>query len=527
MSKHRLLCEGWLEEGADPFGTGNLFYPDTTFVTQGNKRCYITGAPTHTDGTLLESIGDISLVESINDLELVETPLPGGRVASLPKDAKWTVVGTFQLSDVQNANKRSYPRKLWERLIGDEKSYVQEAVKARGMVGMFEHPEDGRTVGPGGAMVVTELDLREKGEVYGEAELLDTPHGLILQEYTAKNVRWGVSSRGTGRVGDDGVVAEDFRLITWDAVMSPSTPGAYPRRKVETAPKVKESLETETDCREAEISEQIRQIDETDINDLDAVTWKVLFGKTQKVADAIAELSSDSAPSTPAVLDMQAWLTRQLQGLNEAAVTLVQEREEVLASELETSVSDANESLLGTITSLREQISDAMSEVTDSQNKLEEAESDIAGLRDERDALLEQLDAVEGREGSLTTRLELAESLLADAPDTSAVQNATRVAITESPELVEYTTFLEAQSSPEDTAALAEALLLSIHRSSGSEELLAEGTREPNNHPTPTGLHLRSGTPVKDSEAPKRLVVEDVAVSLAAKMVGGMVSKTT
>jgi len=37
----------------------------------------------------------------------------------------------------------------------------------------------------------------------------------------------GVSSRGTGSLGNDNVVCEDFNLITIDAVFMPSCPDAY------------------------------------------------------------------------------------------------------------------------------------------------------------------------------------------------------------------------------------------------------------------------------------------------------------
>jgi len=131
-----------------------------------------------------------------------------------------------QRSDVKNANERVYPRKIWERICAED-SEVMERVRAGGMVGHLGHPEDG--VGDDGAVshVVRDLKLDEKGVVWATFEILDTERGKVVQEYRRKNVRFGVSSRGVGTVGADGVVQEDYQLRTFDIVLNPSTPGAY------------------------------------------------------------------------------------------------------------------------------------------------------------------------------------------------------------------------------------------------------------------------------------------------------------
>jgi hypothetical protein len=216
-----LICEGL--EGC--------FFPETRYVVQPGEAgkpasvYFAEGAPT---GVVLhESAGEgYVIVESIDRLSLVERD-NGKRYV---KNGRWFVEGVFQRSDVKNANGRTYSRKLWERLINDKKSPALETLNARGMAGMFEHPADGRTKGPEVALLVDRLSLHEDGVVKGRAELLDTPVGLILQELTAKNVRWGVSSRGSGTIDEKGNVSEsDYMVETWDAVMRPSTPGAYPK----------------------------------------------------------------------------------------------------------------------------------------------------------------------------------------------------------------------------------------------------------------------------------------------------------
>lgn len=228
LSERRLLCEGWIEEGCNP-GDGMVFVPDLAYVRQEGKIWFARGEA----DSLHESIGSGErVVESFDDLDLEEREISERGVIKVPKNGRWYVEGVFQRSDVENANKRVYPRSLWERLISKDDSYVQKSIKERAMIGHLEHPDDGRTDGAKGALVVTDAWLEKDGTVMGRAELLDTPNGLILQEYTRKKIRWGVSSRGNGNIKDNGQVDEDtYTLETWDAVMKPSVSGAYPKHK--------------------------------------------------------------------------------------------------------------------------------------------------------------------------------------------------------------------------------------------------------------------------------------------------------
>ena len=254
LSKILLLCEGWegtyaidaqgalvcVEEGSTQ-DEPSVFYPSSAYVEQGDKLCVLAGE-------LDESVSTEgkTLVSSLDEMDLEEKSLPDGATAKLPKGGRWIVEGPAQRSDVKNANKRVYPRSIWEKLIGDSNSYVQKMIQERGMVGHLEHPKDGRTDGAQGAILTTKSELREDGVVWNQFEVLDTPHGRILQEYIRKGVRWGVSSRGNGSVNDAGIVEEaTYLLKTWDAVMAPSTPGAFPGVK-----ETPESEETSTESLE-------------------------------------------------------------------------------------------------------------------------------------------------------------------------------------------------------------------------------------------------------------------------------------
>ena len=71
----------------------------------------------------------------------------------------------------------------------------------------------------------------EGDDVIGTIEILPTPSGNILTELFRNGITVGVSSRGMGSLQPDsnGVqeVQDDFELLCWDFVSTPSTPGAY------------------------------------------------------------------------------------------------------------------------------------------------------------------------------------------------------------------------------------------------------------------------------------------------------------
>lgn len=144
------------------------------------------------------------------------------------------VEGVFQRSDVENANKRVYPRRIWEKELGEKR--VMEALESRSMYGELDHPSDGKTMLKRVSHVVTNLSLSEDGTVTGGADILPTPNGQILRTLFESGTQVGISSRGSGSV-QSGVVQEDFKLGTFDFVARPSTPGALPRHAGETSGK--------------------------------------------------------------------------------------------------------------------------------------------------------------------------------------------------------------------------------------------------------------------------------------------------
>jgi hypothetical protein len=65
----------------------------------------------------------------------------------------------------------------------------------------------------------------------GKIEILPTPSGNILKALIESNIKVGVSSRGMGSLNENskGIleVQDDFDLVCWDFVSTPSNPGSW------------------------------------------------------------------------------------------------------------------------------------------------------------------------------------------------------------------------------------------------------------------------------------------------------------
>lgn len=153
-----------------------------------------------------------------------------------------TLEGIFQRADTKNANGRIYPRGLWQEIM--KNNDVNERMTARRMLGELDHPASGSTALNRVSHVVTQHKLLPDGKVEGRLDILNTPSGQIAATLIEAGVQLGVSSRGDGSVekkGDCDEVQNDFRLETYDIVLKPSTPGAYPHI-IESEEKAKENI---------------------------------------------------------------------------------------------------------------------------------------------------------------------------------------------------------------------------------------------------------------------------------------------
>ena len=145
----------------------------------------------------------------------------------MPK--KFRLKGRFQHADLPNGNGRVYPRAVLESSINK----TAAAVSDRRMLGELDHPNDAKIHLEKVSHVVTQLKLTEDGQMYGEAEVLPTASGKVLESLLRSGVKLGISSRGFGstKKNDKGLdeVQNDFKLVTFDIVSDPSTPNAFPQ----------------------------------------------------------------------------------------------------------------------------------------------------------------------------------------------------------------------------------------------------------------------------------------------------------
>ena len=161
---------------------------------------------------------------------LIETQLfhPVGNLLSegkLSDRGNPMVEGILATAEVKNGNGRYYSKDLWNREIDK----YSELVKENRAIGELDHPE---------SQVVNLKNVSHNikdmwwdgDNVMGKIEILPTPSGNILKALIENGVTCGVSSRGMGslkQVGETMEVQDDFELLCWDFVSTPSNPGSY------------------------------------------------------------------------------------------------------------------------------------------------------------------------------------------------------------------------------------------------------------------------------------------------------------
>ena len=128
---------------------------------------------------------------------------------------KYKIKGVFSTIAERNRNGRIYPRHLWESAV----SKYQDVLKSGSMNRLmeWEHPPR-NTVDPMQAIAAIDKLYIEGNKVIGEATIFDNEKGNQLKNLIDNGIKIAVSSRGTGKVGQGGVV-EKFDLITYDCVM--------------------------------------------------------------------------------------------------------------------------------------------------------------------------------------------------------------------------------------------------------------------------------------------------------------------
>lgn len=133
--------------------------------------------------------------------------------------------GIMQKANVLNRNGRVYPKEILER----EVNKYMDSVKKKIATGELDHPDSAIVSLSNVSHKV--VDLWWEGDtLYGKVQIAETPSGNILKGLLKSDIQLGISSRGVGSVkeqGDRAIVQDDFELIAFDFVSSPSTPGAW------------------------------------------------------------------------------------------------------------------------------------------------------------------------------------------------------------------------------------------------------------------------------------------------------------
>ena len=199
----------------------------------------VDGIPYGVRTLITEKAGPVS----VDPIRLIEQATRGKGFIQELADGRMRVRAKAQHCGVKNRNNRVYPARVWEQHLVSGTPF-QARIAGRGAIGHLEHPGDGKSQMPLGAIVVTEASPPdENGEVWITFETMSTPPGRVVEAYIRDRVRFGLSSRGNGSVTNRGgvdEVQEDFEPITWDCVIDESTPGA----EVSADEHLRESLKT-------------------------------------------------------------------------------------------------------------------------------------------------------------------------------------------------------------------------------------------------------------------------------------------
>jgi len=141
----------------------------------------------------------------------------------------------LQKYDTPNRNGRVYPEKILKR----ESDNYRKMIEKGTALSELNHPESSLIDLDRVSHIITEV-WWEGNVLLGKIKLLTSPgfhesgivstKGDLAANYLRQGVTLGISSRGVGslkKVGDQNEVQDDFELICFDLVSSPSTPGAY------------------------------------------------------------------------------------------------------------------------------------------------------------------------------------------------------------------------------------------------------------------------------------------------------------
>lgn len=198
-------------------------------------------------GILIEmDAGWVSPRDEYNAKVLKESP-------SLDNSKPFEFYAVLQKYDTPNRNGRYYPEKILKREAERYKKVIEKGLSTSEL----NHPDSSLIDLDRVSHIITEI-WWDNNILMGKLKLLTSEgfnkngivstKGDIAANLMRQGVTMGVSSRGVGtlkKVGERNEVQEDFELICFDLVSSPSTPGAYLFSDINDRDKYEENIEEE------------------------------------------------------------------------------------------------------------------------------------------------------------------------------------------------------------------------------------------------------------------------------------------
>ena len=198
-------------------------------------------------GILIETdAGWVSPKESHNALVIQES-------AKLDYRNPFEFYAVLQKYDTPNRNGRTYPEQILKREADNYKKAIAKGLSTSEL----NHPESSLIDLDRVSHIITDI-WWDRNILMGKLKLLTSPgfherwivstKGDQAANLMRQGVTLGISSRGVGslkKVGERNEVQDDFELICFDLVSSPSTPGAYLFTNPEDRDMYEENLEEE------------------------------------------------------------------------------------------------------------------------------------------------------------------------------------------------------------------------------------------------------------------------------------------
>ena len=198
-------------------------------------------------GILIETdAGWVSPKESHNALVIQES-------AKLDYRNPFEFYAVLQKYDTPNRNGRTYPEQILKREADNYKKAIAKGLSTSEL----NHPESSLIDLDRVSHIITDI-WWDRNILMCKLKLLTSPgfheRGIVSTKgdqaanLMRQGVTLGISSRGVGslkKVGERNEVQDDFELICFDLVSSPSTPGAYLFTNPEDRDMYEENLEEE------------------------------------------------------------------------------------------------------------------------------------------------------------------------------------------------------------------------------------------------------------------------------------------